>query len=60
VGRTLAELGLAGEGPRVVAVVRGSDVVTTFRPEFRLRTGDTLVLSGTHAEMDRAFERLRG
>jgi CPA2 family monovalent cation:H+ antiporter-2 len=60
VGRTLGDLGLAGEaGPRAVAVVRGGTALTALEPGLVLRVGDTLVLTGTHAEMDRAFQRLR-
>lgn len=59
IGRTLAEAGLVGEpGARVVAAVRGGHAITTFDDSFRLWVGDALVLAGTHAEMERAFERL--
>jgi hypothetical protein len=60
VGRTLADLGLAGPaGPRAIAVVRGGAALTSFDDHFTLRVGDTLVLMGTHVELDRAFQRLR-
>ena len=60
VGRTLGEVGLGAEGEaRLVAVVRGGKPQTAVEPDFRLRVGDTLVVTGTHAEVDRAFERLR-
>ncbi len=60
VGRTLESLGLGGPtGPRAIAVVRGGAALTSFEPAFMLRVGDTLVLTGTHLEMDRAFQRLR-
>jgi CPA2 family monovalent cation:H+ antiporter-2 len=59
IGHTLAEAGLVGEpGARVVAAVRGGHAITTFDDSFRLWVGDVLVLAGTHAEMERAFERL--
>ncbi|MEK7823952.1 MAG: cation:proton antiporter [Candidatus Eisenbacteria bacterium] len=59
IGRTLVEAGLAdAQGAQVVAVVRGGHAITVFGDEFRLWVGDTLVLAGTHAEMERAFERL--
>jgi CPA2 family monovalent cation:H+ antiporter-2 len=59
VGRTLEELGLLAEGgARAVAVVRGGQAITEFAPDLRLRIGDTLVLTGTHAQMDRVFEEL--
>jgi CPA2 family monovalent cation:H+ antiporter-2 len=60
VGRTPEELGLGAEGQaRLVAVVRGGRPITTFEPGLRLHVGDTLVVTGTHAEVDRVFERLR-
>ena len=58
VGRTLKEVGLTGGGARVVAVVRGGHAITGLDEEFRLRVGDTLVLTGAHAEMYRAFRQL--
>jgi CPA2 family monovalent cation:H+ antiporter-2 len=59
IGRTLSEVGLAGErGAHVVAVVRGGHATTTFDEGFRLRVADTLVLAGTHGEMEEAFQRL--
>jgi CPA2 family monovalent cation:H+ antiporter-2 len=59
IGRTLAEVGLNQEpGARVLAVVRAGLAITTFDDHFRLSVGDTLVLAGTHADMERAFERL--
>ena len=59
IGRRLDEAGLVGEGSaHVVAVVRGGNAIAAFDDDFRLRVGDTLVLAGTHAEMERAFQRL--
>jgi CPA2 family monovalent cation:H+ antiporter-2 len=59
IGRTLGELELLdAPGAQVVAVVRAGQALTELAPDFRLRVGDTLVLSGTHASMDRAFEKL--
>jgi CPA2 family monovalent cation:H+ antiporter-2 len=59
VGRSLGELGLCeGRDARVVAVVRGTQAMTDLPPGLVLRVGDTLVLTGTHADMDRAFARL--
>jgi CPA2 family monovalent cation:H+ antiporter-2 len=59
IGKGLDELGLLGEGSaHVVAVVRGGNAIAAFGDDFRLRVGDTLVLAGTHAEMERAFQRL--
>jgi CPA2 family monovalent cation:H+ antiporter-2 len=60
VGRSVAEVGLGAEGEaRLVAIVRGGRPLTTVEEDFRLRVGDTLVVTGTHAEVDRVFERLR-
>jgi CPA2 family monovalent cation:H+ antiporter-2 len=59
IGRTLGELGMVeGRGARVLAVVRGGHATTTFDDTFRLGVGDTLVLAGTHGEMEDAFQRL--
>jgi len=60
-GRTLADLGLAGDGdPRVVAVVRGGHAIAEPPGDFTVRVGDTLVLTGSHGGIDRAFARLSG
>jgi CPA2 family monovalent cation:H+ antiporter-2 len=60
VGRSVAEAGLGAEGEaKLVAIVRGGRPLTTVEDDFRLRVGDTLVVTGTHAEVDRVFERLR-
>jgi CPA2 family monovalent cation:H+ antiporter-2 len=60
VGRSVAETGLGAEGEaRLVAIVRGGRPLTTVEDDLRLRVGDTLVVTGTHAEVDRVFERLR-
>jgi len=59
IGKTLAEAGLRGEGgPEAVAVVRGGHALTQLDDELQLRVGDILVLTGTHAEMERLFQRL--
>jgi CPA2 family monovalent cation:H+ antiporter-2 len=59
IGRTLGELGLIeGRGARVLAVVRGGHATTTFDDTLRLGVGDTLVLAGTHGEMENAFQSL--
>lgn len=60
VDRTLDEVGIGAEGEaRLVAVVRGGRPLTAVEPDFRLRVGDTLVVTGTHAEVDRVSVRLR-
>jgi TrkA domain protein len=59
VGRTLGELGFGpATDPRVVAVVRGGHAVAEPETSFGLRVGDTLVLTGSHGGIDRAFDRL--
>ncbi len=59
VGQTLAEAGLLGSPDgHVVAVVRGGHAITSFDDAFRLRVGDTLVLTGAHAAIDAMMERL--
>ena len=64
IGRTLGELELLpGEdasphAARAVALVRGGIAIQTLNPGERLRVGDILVLTGAHAEMEDAFQRL--
>jgi CPA2 family monovalent cation:H+ antiporter-2 len=58
VGKTLGQLGLTKGGARLVAVVRAGEAITELNDDFALRVGDTLVLTGAHAEIERAFERL--
>jgi len=61
VGRTLGDTGLlppANGNARAIALVRGGAALTTLAPDERLRTGDILVLAGTHADMDRTFRAL--
>jgi CPA2 family monovalent cation:H+ antiporter-2 len=60
VGRKLGDLGLEGTGGcSVVAVVRGGRPLPDVGNDLVLRVGDTLVLTGNHAEMERAFQKLR-
>jgi CPA2 family monovalent cation:H+ antiporter-2 len=55
-GRTLRELDLrARTGTTVIAVVRDGKPMPNPDPELRLEPGDTLVLVGSHAEMEAAF-----
>jgi CPA2 family monovalent cation:H+ antiporter-2 len=61
VGRTLGELDLRRRtGAAVIALVRGD--VPDLKPSAgtRLEPGDDLVLVGAHAEIERAFDLLRG
>jgi CPA2 family monovalent cation:H+ antiporter-2 len=58
VGASLAQLGLAEGGVRVVAVVRAGQALSEPPADFTLKVGDTMVLTGTHAAMEKAFQRL--
>jgi CPA2 family monovalent cation:H+ antiporter-2 len=59
VGRSLRDIDLRREtGVSVLAVVRDGKPMTNPRPELRLEQGDTLVLVGSHAEIDAALEML--
>jgi len=59
-GRTLAEADVrARTGATVIAVERDDRVVTDLPPDFRLETGDALVVAGT-GESVRAFAELAG
>jgi monovalent cation:H+ antiporter-2, CPA2 family len=59
IGQRIGDLGLGSAGvARAVAVVRGGHAITDFDAGFTFAVGDTLVLAGTHAEMERAFARL--
>ncbi len=59
VGTTLAEVGLRDEPScSVVAVVRGGTAISQPQEDFRLRVGDTIVITGTHAGIDAVMERL--
>ena len=55
-GRTLRDLDVrARTGATVIAVVRDGHPLPNPDPELRLDTGDTLVLVGSHAELEAAF-----
>ncbi|MEP7029287.1 MAG: cation:proton antiporter, partial [Candidatus Eisenbacteria bacterium] len=59
VGKTLWETGLLDEeSVTLVAHVRGGHAMTDFDPQLELRVGDTLVLTGNHAPLDRVIDRL--
>jgi CPA2 family monovalent cation:H+ antiporter-2 len=58
VGRTGAELGLLDDrGARLVALVRGGHALTP-GADVPLTIGDILVLAGSHASMEEAFQML--
>jgi len=60
VGKRPADIGLGAPGEaRLVAVVRGGRPITTFEADLSFHVGDTLVVTGTHAEVDRVSDRLR-
>ena len=55
-GRTLGDLNLrAATGATLLAVRRGQDLVLNPGPAFCFRVGDTAVLVGDHAQVDRAL-----
>src|SRR5688572_23952824 len=59
VGQVLWETGLLDEEHvKLIAIVRGGNVYTEFDPQFEIRVGDTLVITGDHASIDRVMERL--
>jgi CPA2 family monovalent cation:H+ antiporter-2 len=58
-GKTLLELDLrAKTGANLIAVVRGDKPCISPSPDFRIESADTLVLVGTHASIDKAFDFL--
>lgn len=60
-GRSLRDLDLRHEtGATVLAVVRGETPHPNPVPDTVLETGDDLVLVGSHADIDRAFDLLGG
>jgi len=60
VGKTLGALGLGKGGDcSLIAVVRGGRAMSGYDDSLALRVGDTLVMTGNHASMDRVFQRLR-
>jgi CPA2 family monovalent cation:H+ antiporter-2 len=60
VGKTLGELGLLGaDGCAVIAIVRGGNALRELDASLELRVGDTVVMTGNHASMERVFQRLR-
>ena len=59
-GSSLRELDLRRRtGATVIAVVRDGHSQLNPEPDLSLATGDCLVLMGSHAEVDRAFDLLR-
>ncbi len=58
-GMTVGELDISGvTGASLIAVVHNEIAAITPPPEYRIQPGDTLVLVGNHANMDKAFEYL--
>jgi CPA2 family monovalent cation:H+ antiporter-2 len=59
-GKTIRELALRREsGVTIIAAVRGGKPTTNPSPDYRIEPGDTLVLLGNHAELDRAMDVLQ-
>jgi CPA2 family monovalent cation:H+ antiporter-2 len=58
-GRSIREVDLRNRsGATIIAVVRNGEPMTNPSPEVTLAAGDSLVLVGSHAELERAFDLL--
>ncbi|MBI5969928.1 MAG: potassium channel protein [Deltaproteobacteria bacterium] len=58
-GKSLSELGLRKKtGATIIAVVRKGEARTNPSADFKVETGDILVVLGSHAELNKAFEML--
>lgn len=61
VGKTLRDLDLRSRtGATIIAVVRDETPITSPAPDVALVAGDTLVLVGSHEQVDRAIDLLEG
>lgn len=59
-GRTLAEIDLrSGTGASIVAIVREGEAVNSPRAEFRVEAGDTAIVVGSPAVIEKAAAALR-
>jgi len=59
IGKTLEDLDFRGRtGATVIAVVRGETPHISPTRDFSIEPGDTIVLVGSHANMDKAFQYL--
>jgi CPA2 family monovalent cation:H+ antiporter-2 len=59
-GRTIGDLGLRRQtGVTIIAAVRDGKTSTNPGADYRIEGGDTLVLLGNHADLDRAMEFLQ-
>ncbi len=60
-GKTLSQLNLRKiTGTTVIAIIRKGTARTNPPADFRIERGDILVLLGSHAELNSAFELLKG
>ena len=58
--KTIRELGLNEKtGAKLIAVVRNNEILTDPDSDFRFRSGDTIVLFGRHAQLDRSLRFLQ-
>jgi len=58
-GKTVKELGLRqNTGASIIAIIRDDKPISNPVPDFKLQQGDTLVLMGSHAQMESAFRFL--
>jgi K+/H+ antiporter YhaU regulatory subunit KhtT len=61
VGKTLRDLDLRSRtGATIIAVVRDDTPIPSPAPDVALAAGDTLVLVGSHEQVDRAMDLLEG
>ncbi len=61
VGKTLRDLDLRNRtGATIIAVVRDETPISSPAPDVALEAGDTLVLVGSHEQVDRAIDLLEG
>ncbi len=59
VGQVLWETGLLDqEHVKLLAIVRGGKAMVDFDPQLEIRVGDTLVITGDHAELDLVMEKM--
>jgi len=58
-GKTIKELGLRqNTGTSIIAIIRDEKPLSNPAPDFKLQKGDVLLLMGSHAQIDSAFQFL--
>jgi CPA2 family monovalent cation:H+ antiporter-2 len=59
VGKSIREIDLRNRaGATIIAIVRGGEPLTNPSPDERLAAGDSLVIVGSHGEIEQAFDLL--